>query len=61
MTSTEMMCQLRQGIIRYKQKLIERIVNANSKYSYEELVKEKISVLEEIASTEERRKQLWKH
>ena len=55
MTSTEMMCQLRQGIIRYKQKLIERIINANSKYSYEELVKEKISVLEEIASAEERR------
>ena len=61
MTSTEMMCQLRQGIIRYKQKLIERIINANSKYSYEELVKEKISVLEEIMSAEERRKQLWKH
>ena len=61
MTSTEMMCQLRQGIIRYKQKLIERIVNANSKYSYEELVKEKISVLEEIMSAEERRKQLWEH
>ena len=56
MTFTEMMCQLRQGTIRYKQKLIERIINANSTYSYEELVKEKISVLEEIMSAEERRK-----
>ena len=56
MTFTEIMCQLRQGTIRYKQKLIERIINANSTYSYEELVKEKISVLEEIMSAEERRK-----